>query len=176
MRLGSGCGKLHLLLEAPKLLEQHSIYITCDLGQFLGPEQKQGKNAILLRILLRLAKVPNVNCPNFLISEVGTLLLGIDSETLLPFVLHRLKKVGGTTFIGVDESMELKDYFCIGAVLNMLGEVATKCYQQNDHQECYIFASSLSIAPFHNSSGRPVHAWTPESPDESVVDLLYAGM
>jgi hypothetical protein len=62
IRLGSGCGKSHRLLEAPKILGAHCVYITYNLDQELDFDLGNVQVAILLRILLWIAEVPNVGC------------------------------------------------------------------------------------------------------------------
>ena len=63
IRLGTGCGKSHLLLEAPKILKHHGIYITYNLEQDLRYDINDPDRALSLRILLRLANLPNKAFP-----------------------------------------------------------------------------------------------------------------
>eukprot|EP00522_Entomoneis_paludosa_P001263 CAMPEP_0172470944 /NCGR_PEP_ID=MMETSP1065-20121228/67556_1 /TAXON_ID=265537 /ORGANISM="Amphiprora paludosa, Strain CCMP125" /LENGTH=663 /DNA_ID=CAMNT_0013229021 /DNA_START=434 /DNA_END=2425 /DNA_ORIENTATION=+ len=172
IRLGSGCGKSHLLLEAPRILQQHGIYITYNLDQLLTFDCQDGSKAVLLRTLLRLAKLPNKMCPRFIGSEAGQLLMKLDTLLLRAFVVHQLGMIESSIFIGVDEIMELQHQLVVKAVLSELGEVAVNCYHHNNHQQCNVFVSSLKEEPFSTASGRRIFRWSPPVPDESAAELI----
>lgn len=120
VRLGSGCGKSHFLLEAPKILNAHGIYIAYNLDQDLQHDENEPKGSILLRILLRLATVPNARCPDFFRTDEGKSLLSLKTDVLRSFVVHQLGKLEKEIFIGVDEVMELKNVARIGSILSEL--------------------------------------------------------
>jgi len=63
IRLGTGCGKSHILLEAPKILNNTGIYITYNLDQNLQFDKEHPQESVLLRIILRLRGVPNTRPP-----------------------------------------------------------------------------------------------------------------
>lgn len=172
IRLGSGCGKSHLLLESPRILKQHGIYVTYNLNQSLKVDNQNGTKTILLRILLRLAQIPNKMCPIFFDSYSGQLLLTLDSRLLRDFVVHQLGKIENTIFIGVDEIMELHNKDSVRDILSELGEIAFQCYKKNNHQQCNVFVTSLNEAPFLTASGRAIFRWSPEVPDESAAELI----
>jgi hypothetical protein len=86
--LGTGCGKTHLLLEAPELLNAHRTY-NLEQHELLRMDRKFPRQSILLRILLRLCGVAKVGCGMFLLSEVGSEWLATDSNTLRRFVIQR---------------------------------------------------------------------------------------
>lgn len=172
IRLGSGCGKSHLLLETPKILNAHGIYITYNLDQDLQHDENEPKGAILLRILLRIATVPNKKCPDFFRSNEGKSLLSLKTDTLRSFAVHRLGKLEKEIFIGVDEVMELKNVARIGSIMSELGTLAAECYHKNNHRQCNVFVSSLHREPFVTASKRDIIRWSPEIPDETAVELI----
>ena len=173
IRLGTGCGKTHLLLEAPRLLSKQGIYVTYNLDQFLLVDVQQPRRAVLLRILLR-----HVECP-LLLGLFADGLLSIDMATLREFVTHQLSKVAGETgvFIGVDEVMALETQGTmgtIGTVREMVSElgVVTTDYYKTKKNSCYLFVMSLKDDAFYTSSGRSVITWTPERPDEHAAQQI----
>lgn len=178
IRLGSGCGKTHLLLEAPRLLSKQGIYITYTLEQSLRIDVQQPRRAVLLRILLRLDEIPHAVCP-LLLERFAEGLLSINTHTLREFVAHQLSKAAGETdvFVGVDEIMALETQGTMGTigtvreVVSELGVLATDYYKTKKNS-CYVFVTSLKDNAFYTSTGRSVIIWTPERPDEHAAEQI----
>jgi hypothetical protein len=175
--LGTGCGKTHLLLQAPELLGAYRIYITFNLEQHdkLRMDRKFPRQSILLRILLRLCGVANVGCGNFLSSKVGLEWLETDSETLRRFVMYRLKQLDCDICIGVDEIMQLSenstDFNAIKAIASELGDLAHDFYQETTRM-CTILVSTLDDEAFTTHSERDVVFWSPLPPDSSAIQAI----
>jgi len=172
IRLGTGCGKSHLLLEAPNILKHHGIYITYNLEQDLQYDINYPSRAVSLRILLRLAKLPNRAFPKFLASEIVSPLLSVEPSTLRQFAVQQLGKIDNSVVIGVDEVMELKNVGTIRHIASLAGEIAAECFQENKHQQVSFFITSLRMAAFSTSSGRPVVPFDPPIADESAVEVV----
>ena len=159
IRLGTGCGKTHMLLEAPRLLNAHGIYITFNLDENLSQDIQRPQQTILLRILLRLQLFPNKNCHSFFKSQEGQELLSIGEKNLTElrcFVVDRLTKLGKDVVIGVDEVMDLayagkfQNDNVVQLVLSELGEVANNFYQRTKRM-CTVLVTSLNEEPFIKS-------------------------
>ena len=172
IRLGTGCGKSHLLLEAPNMLKHHGIYITYSLEQDLRYDLNYPNRALSLRILLRLAKLPNRAFPIFLASEIGSPLLSVEPSTLRQFAVQQLGKIDNSVVIGVDEVMELNNVGIIRQIASLGGEIASECFQENNHQQVSFFISSLRKAAFSTATGRPVIPFDPPIADESAVEVV----
>jgi len=171
IRPGTGCGKSHILLEAPKILNNTGIYITYNLDQNLQFDKEHPQESVLLRIILRLRGVPNTRSPTFFKSGLGRSLLSLGADALRPFVIDQLNRVESDIFIGVDEIMDLRDVAVIRAILSELGELSYQLFLQKS-QKCNVFATSLQEEPFHTISGRTILPWTPEVPDETAAELI----
>lgn len=170
--MGTGCGNSHLLLEALKILKCHGIYITYNLAQSLKYDIDCPDKTASLRIILRLAAVPNSAFPYFFDSHIGSPLLELDASILRQFAVHQLGKINESIFIGVDEVMELEFLGTIRRIVSELGEIAAECFKSNNHQLVSVFVTSLRSSAFFTSSGRPLILFTPPIADESAVPLV----
>ncbi|CAB9528265.1 hypothetical protein SEMRO_2185_G318130.1 [Seminavis robusta] len=81
-------------------------------------------------------------------------------------------KIDNSVLIGVDEVMELKNVGTIHQIASLAGEIAAECFQENKHQQVSFFITSLRIAAFSTSSGRPVIPFDPPIADESAVEVV----
>ncbi|KAL3897930.1 MAG: hypothetical protein SGARI_006798 [Bacillariaceae sp.] len=139
IRLGSGCGKSHLLLEAPKLLGMPGIYVTYNLEQTLKADKQDPRAAVLLRILLRLAQIPHAASDRILRNTFGQALLSIDGPVLRKFAVHQLAKAAGNSgiFVGVDEVMAMVKIPDVRQIISELASVATDYYKTKE-SSCYL--------------------------------------
>lgn len=107
LRLGTGFGKTHVLMDAPEHLDcPVSTYITYNGEQMLDGDREYPLAALLMRILLRLFKTPNVNCPQFFLDFPAV--LKVDSDRLVDLVAFAVQnRLAGSAkqrfFVGIDE-------------------------------------------------------------------------
>lgn len=181
IRLGSGCGKSHLLLDAPKLLKSKGLYITYNLNQSLELDVKHPRRALLLRFLLRMASIPHATCDDILTGNFGEALIAVGSRALRSFVVHALGKFAAdhaSVFVGVDEVSALEtvgagSVATVRQVVSELGVVATEYYKAATTGSCcHIFVTSLKQDPFYTASGVAVIIWKPEPPNEMAAEAI----
>lgn len=192
IRLGSGCGKTHLLLEAPRLLEKPGIYISYNLEQTLLADKLRPRQAILLRVLLRLAAIPHSTSDEILNESMGKVLLHVGLADLRKFVVNQLATRAGKTgiVVAVDEVMALarshqEDILedspqdnqqadgthLVRQIISGLGVVATDYYKTKPNS-CYVFVTSLRGNPFYTDGGKAVVTWSPKAPDEEAAEAI----
>ncbi len=163
LRMGPGCGKTHMLLAAPKLLGISSnVYITYDNCQNTAFDARFPQSAILLRILLRLAGVANIECPDFFASNEGV--LNIRAAQIIPLVVYVVKqsvaKVLPTKFfVGIDEIRQIAlDPLLLQAATSAVGNLVVAL--QDVGVETTVLISALTEATFATESGRPIEELT----------------
>eukprot|EP00550_Attheya_septentrionalis_P012931 CAMPEP_0198303934 /NCGR_PEP_ID=MMETSP1449-20131203/57141_1 /TAXON_ID=420275 /ORGANISM="Attheya septentrionalis, Strain CCMP2084" /LENGTH=555 /DNA_ID=CAMNT_0044006441 /DNA_START=142 /DNA_END=1809 /DNA_ORIENTATION=+ len=180
LRLGSGCGKTHLLLNAPAWLGSTGFHVTYNQGQDLAMDRKKPKQAILLRILLRSHGVSNLGCAVFLNSEqTSQWFLACNEFTLIKLVVYRLKELRTSIVIGVDELRNLSGdagahQDAVRLTASVLGQLVADFYKETS-QPCTILLSSLTATSFTSVSDRRLKMIEPPQFDEGTIDFIIRG-
>ena len=164
VRLGTGYGKTHGLVEAGRLLSTFPlIYITYNQGQILDQDEKNVRKALLIRLILAVGGAASASSGAFLMSKSAEGLFGdgVTVDMLRDvFVSYACEKaVNGDIVIGVDEIRSLS-VGAAKAVISELGKVAAG-YKGKSKNICTVLVTSLDWDPFMTNSDRTVEIWNP---------------
>jgi hypothetical protein len=173
IRLGSGCGKTHVLSEAPSWLAAEGIYVTYNQHQKLLTDEKHPEKAILIRLILALMGCGSVGCGQFFQTEASLEFFG-DRVTIKMlrdlFVWYAKSQFESRDIvIGIDELKELTAATA-GQVIAELGHLTHAYYLADPISRCTVLVTSLTWLTFETPSGRPVENWAPKAPDDTALD------
>jgi hypothetical protein len=176
LHLGSGCGKTHLLLNAPGWLNGEGIYVTYNQDQDLAMDREKPQQAFLLRILLRSYGLSNQGCAAFLSSKKhSNWFLDCIALSLIDLVVHKLKKYERPVVIVVDEVRKLsnngKHEEVVQLTASILGQLAV-AFHKETRQPCFALMSSLTSISFTTVSERRVKIVKPPKFDEGSIDFI----
>eukprot|EP00980_Cylindrotheca_fusiformis_P000622 scaffold154_cov129-Cylindrotheca_fusiformis.AAC.39 len=153
VRLGTGYGKTHGLVEAGKFLSAFPlIYITYNQGQILDQDEKNGRKALLIRLILAVGGAASASSGAFLMSK--------SAEGLFGDGYACEKAVKGDIVIGVVDEIRSLSVGAAKAVISELGKVAAG-YKGKSKNMCTVLVTSLDWDPFMTNSDRSVKIWNP---------------
>lgn len=197
IRLGTGCGKTHLLQEAPGLLgSTSSTYLTYNMNQRLLFDTQNGASAVLLRLLLRFAcKATNFGCDDFLASPSSEQFRTCSTDLLEKLVVWFLKDSTGDIVIGVDELTKLKkdykethqddngtlitkectNYLEAKAAIGALGRVAHDLFREHN-KICVVLVTALTAEMVQTVSERNPLMLDPPKPTEEISKFLMTAL
>ena len=179
IRLGSGFGKTHAIVEALKWLHGKGIYTTYNLKQQLVKDNRHPRQALLIRLILIMSGATPRSCGTFLATETADYFLEdqVTVELLRELFVHCAKSYSLPTqdlVIGVDETKELERK-SVEIIISELGHIAHAYYKQTQLM-CTVLVTSLVWENFRTSSGGGVKIWTPKSPDRSAFEWFAQGV
>lgn len=180
IRLGTGCGKTHALVEAGKCLSSTLplIYVTYNQNQLLTADKADPRKALLIRLILALTGAASTSTDKFLNSAEAHVCFKpeVTLEKLRSlFVSYAAKESKHFEIaIGVDETKKLGVEEA-KAVISELGYVAAK-YKQETWNMCTVLVTSLSWETFKTNSERSVEIWTPRVPDADAIKYFSQGI
>ncbi|CAB9530805.1 expressed unknown protein [Seminavis robusta] len=125
IRLGSGCGKTHVLSEAGRWLGAPLIYVTYNQYQLLNQDRLFPRNALLIRLILAVMGIASPDAGGLFQAQWQTLFdKRITTDLLRDLFLFCAKKAykGQAIVIGVDETKCLEDKEAAQAVISELGD------------------------------------------------------
>jgi hypothetical protein len=165
--LGTGAGKTHVLQVAPALLGvDTTVYITYNHGQDLRRDRRNPGSAILLRLLLRLAGVPNISSAFF--RQYPSLLL-VEDSYLINLAIHAVS-VRKTLFVGVDEVRNVAspadDNHNVEVVTATLGRLVHRMMEKAI--TVTVLVAALTRKTFQTQSGRPIREISCPLPDHEA--------
>jgi len=175
LRLGTGCGKTHVLTEAPEWLNAHGVYVTYNMNQLLSVDGLMPDRAILLRLTLALHGCGSSQCAQFLASEESSSSRAAPLDSLRDLFLATAKsKAPGDIVIGVDELNDL-GHRNAKIVVSELSYLAARFLKETENM-CTVLVSSLASQTFETGSGRAVIDWVPNCPDIDALNYFARGV
>jgi hypothetical protein len=179
IRLGSGFGKTHAIVEAPKWLSSAGIYTTYNLAQQLERDNRHPRKALLIRLILIMSGATPRSCGTFLATDKADDFFEDDvTVDFLRGLFVHCAKIYASNYrdlvIGVDETKELERKN-VEIIISELGHVAHAYYEATQCM-CTILVTSLVWENFKTINGGGVKLWTPKSPDLSAFDFFARGL
>eukprot|EP00978_Attheya_sp_CCMP212_P041524 scaffold239002_cov62-Attheya_sp.AAC.2 len=177
IRLGSGFGKTHAIVEAPTWLNAKGIYTTYNLKQQLEKDNLHPRRALLIRLILIMLGATPRSCGIFLATDSANYFLEdqVTIDLLRELFVHCAKNYSTQDLvIGVDETKELESNNA-GIIISELGHIAHAYYKATQLM-CTVLVTSLVWENFKTSSGGSVKVWTPEKPDQSAFKWFAEGV
>eukprot|EP00971_Amphidinium_carterae_P313882 6238303-Amphidinium_carterae.2 len=182
MRLGSGTGKTHALLEAPSAWEDEAkketptasmtgIYVTYNTQQPLKIDAEEAflDQAICIRLLLRLNGCSNKQCNDVLLLVQN---VELDKGMLFEFVVSQINT--SHVLIGVDECAMLEDPRVTKGIASTLGELALLLKTRG--KSCLVIMTALKEGLFTSISERAVWPIAPDPPSSEAQDSIIDGV
>jgi hypothetical protein len=177
IRLGSGFGKTHAIVEAPKWLNGKGIYTTYNLKQQLDKDNRHPRKALLIRLILIMSGATPRSCGTFLETDLADYFLEdhVTPALLRELFVHCAKQYSNKDLvIGVDETKEL-EHRSVEIIISELGHIAHAYYAATTLM-CTVLVTSLVWENFTSISGGGVTIWTPQSPDLSAFEWFADGV
>jgi hypothetical protein len=178
IRLGSGFGKTHAIVQAPEWLSGQGIYTTYNLKQQLVKDHRHPRKALLLRLILIMSGATPLSCGTFL--ETDTADFYLEDQVTVELLRELFVYCATLLFpkrdlvIGVDETKELERKHA-EIIISELGHIAHAYYKATKLM-CTVLVTSLVWENFKTSSGGGVVIWTPKSPDRTAFEWFAQGV